>query len=281
MPAPQFTSRASWNIRAAHLTELVLASAGLLPMPERTPLNANVFGDVTRDDYIVSKVYFESLPGFFVTGNSVPADWQWAVPRDPFAARALGVRPFGKFGDRLRSRPRHQPRSPGLRGVHLRHDRLQRQLAARAPGVRRPARKAVGSEYGRTSVVEQHSRAGLSRVAAVRAARQDRRHRRFRRRHAGVSARRGRSASGGRSARQHDFAADAGRLSLRKPARSPPRYDQCRDRRNDCAAASAHGVGHGRLDDQHARARVSRRARAVCAAGRGRSRARRAIRSAP
>jgi hypothetical protein len=67
--APQFTSRASWNIRAAHLTELVLASAGLLPMPERTPLNANVFGDVTRDDYIVSKVYFESLPGFFVTGN--------------------------------------------------------------------------------------------------------------------------------------------------------------------------------------------------------------------
>jgi len=68
-PAPQFTSRASWNIRAAHLGELVLASAGLLPMPERTPLNANVFGDVTRDDYIVSKVYFESLPGFFVTGN--------------------------------------------------------------------------------------------------------------------------------------------------------------------------------------------------------------------
>ena len=38
-------------------------------MPERTPLNANVFGDVTRHDYIVSKVYFESLPGFFVTGN--------------------------------------------------------------------------------------------------------------------------------------------------------------------------------------------------------------------
>ena len=67
--APQFTSRATWNIRAAHLRELVLASAGLLPMPDRTPLNANVFGDLKRDDYIVSKVYFESLPGLFVTGN--------------------------------------------------------------------------------------------------------------------------------------------------------------------------------------------------------------------
>ena len=67
--APQFMTRAAWNIRAAHLRELVLASAGLLPMPDRTPLRAQVFGDVTRPDYIVSKVYFESLPGFFVTGN--------------------------------------------------------------------------------------------------------------------------------------------------------------------------------------------------------------------
>src|SRR5688572_23773697 len=57
--APQFMTRAGWNIRAAHLRELVLASAGLLPMPDRTPLGAQVFGDLTRPDYIVSKVYFE------------------------------------------------------------------------------------------------------------------------------------------------------------------------------------------------------------------------------
>jgi dienelactone hydrolase len=67
--APQFSSRTAWNVRAAHIRELVLASAGLLPMPERTPLAATVFGDLTRPDYIVSKVYFESLPGFFVAGN--------------------------------------------------------------------------------------------------------------------------------------------------------------------------------------------------------------------
>src|SRR5688500_16048035 len=65
---PQFASRAGWSIRAAHLKELVLASAGLVPMPDRTPLRAEVFGQVTRADYSVSKVYFESLPGFFVTG---------------------------------------------------------------------------------------------------------------------------------------------------------------------------------------------------------------------
>jgi hypothetical protein len=38
-------------------------------MPEKTALNAHVFGERQRDDYSVAKVYFESLPGFFVTGN--------------------------------------------------------------------------------------------------------------------------------------------------------------------------------------------------------------------
>jgi hypothetical protein len=66
---PTFTSLTDWNQRASQIRELILASAGLLPMPERTPLNSNVFGDIKHPDYIVSKVYFESLPGFFVTGN--------------------------------------------------------------------------------------------------------------------------------------------------------------------------------------------------------------------
>ena len=66
---PHFTSAEEWNQRAAHLKELILASAGLLPMPERAALNAQVFGDINHSDYIVSKVYFEALPGFFVTGN--------------------------------------------------------------------------------------------------------------------------------------------------------------------------------------------------------------------
>ncbi len=52
-----------------YVREHVLASAGLLPLPEKTPLRPSVFGEVKRADYRVSKVYFESLPGFFVTGN--------------------------------------------------------------------------------------------------------------------------------------------------------------------------------------------------------------------
>ena len=67
--APKFESAAAWNVRAAYLREHVLASAGLLPLPEKTPLNPTIFGEIRKADYSVSKVYFESLPGFFVTGN--------------------------------------------------------------------------------------------------------------------------------------------------------------------------------------------------------------------
>jgi hypothetical protein len=66
---PRYTGTQQWLKRAAYLREHVLASAGLLPLPERAPLGAQVFGEVKRSDYTVSKVYFHSLPGFLVTGN--------------------------------------------------------------------------------------------------------------------------------------------------------------------------------------------------------------------
>jgi hypothetical protein len=66
---PEYGSPAEWQRRAAHLREHILASAGLVPTPEKTPLNAHVFDERRHDAYSVFKVYFESLPGFFVTGN--------------------------------------------------------------------------------------------------------------------------------------------------------------------------------------------------------------------
>jgi hypothetical protein len=69
MAAPVFTSAEAWAARAEYLREHVLASAGLLPMPERAPLKPVIFDTVAHPDYTVSKVYFESLPGFYVTGN--------------------------------------------------------------------------------------------------------------------------------------------------------------------------------------------------------------------
>jgi hypothetical protein len=66
---PHFTSVEAWTPRAQFLRAHVLASAGLMPMPAKTPLHPVIFDEVKHSDYSVAKVYFESLPGFFVTGN--------------------------------------------------------------------------------------------------------------------------------------------------------------------------------------------------------------------
>ena len=63
------TSVQQWALRTERVRRKILVSAGLWPMPTKTPLNAVVHGLMDRGDYTIEKVFFESLPGFYVTGN--------------------------------------------------------------------------------------------------------------------------------------------------------------------------------------------------------------------
>jgi len=62
-------TKEEWEKRAKEVRRRIALSQGIWPEPEKTPLNAVVHGKVDRGDYTVEKVYFESVPGFFVTGN--------------------------------------------------------------------------------------------------------------------------------------------------------------------------------------------------------------------
>lgn len=62
-------TKAAWQSRAKALREHILVSLGLWPAPDKSALNPKIFDRITHKDYTVEKVYFESLPGFFVTGN--------------------------------------------------------------------------------------------------------------------------------------------------------------------------------------------------------------------
>jgi hypothetical protein len=66
---PLFTSRESWLERAAFLRRQILASAGLMPMPPRGPIHAEVFGKIDHGGYTVEKVLLETYPGFYLGGN--------------------------------------------------------------------------------------------------------------------------------------------------------------------------------------------------------------------
>ena len=67
--APKFSSASDWEMRRDKLRTQILASAGLDPLFERTPLNPRVFGKLEHPDYTVEKVLLEALPGYYLGGN--------------------------------------------------------------------------------------------------------------------------------------------------------------------------------------------------------------------
>jgi hypothetical protein len=66
---PRYDTEEEWLQRAAHIRRRILLAAGLLPEPQRTPLNPIVTGRVERGGYSVENVAFETFPGFYGTGN--------------------------------------------------------------------------------------------------------------------------------------------------------------------------------------------------------------------
>jgi hypothetical protein len=155
-PPPRYSSVPEWQARALNLRSHLLATAGLVPMPEKTPLNPVVFGELQRDGYTVSKVYFESLPGFYVTGNLYRPVGGGAFPA------ILSPHGHWTYG-RLENTPTNS--GPG-RAINLArqgfvvftYDMIGYLDSQQLPVARGPA------------VVEQHPRGGLPRVAAVREA---------------------------------------------------------------------------------------------------------------
>ncbi len=75
-----YHDQATWEARAARIRENILKGARLDPMPAKTPLNAIIRGKKVMDGYSVENVAFESMPGFWVTGNLYkPLDIQGKV----------------------------------------------------------------------------------------------------------------------------------------------------------------------------------------------------------
>ena len=75
-----------WDERKEYVRAQILVAQGLWPMPTRTPLNAVIHGKIDRGEYTIEKVYFESAPGFYVTGNLYrPKNIKGKVPGVMFA----------------------------------------------------------------------------------------------------------------------------------------------------------------------------------------------------
>ena len=67
--ARTYSTLEEWKARAGRIRKGILAGAGLLPQPNKCALNPIIHSRRVYNDYTVENVAFESLPGFFVTGN--------------------------------------------------------------------------------------------------------------------------------------------------------------------------------------------------------------------
>jgi len=89
--AATYSNCDEWKTRAARIRHQILAGAKLVPLPQRTPLNALISKRRTYDGYTVESVAFEARPGFFVYGNLYR-------PRDRGGLRPAVLYPHGHYG---------------------------------------------------------------------------------------------------------------------------------------------------------------------------------------
>jgi uncharacterized protein len=100
-----YSNLGQWKARAAVIREGILQGAGLSPLPRRTPLNPIGHSLREFERYTVENVAFESMPGFFVTGNLYR-------PKEPSGPGKLAgiLCPHGHFQDGGRFRADMQTR---------------------------------------------------------------------------------------------------------------------------------------------------------------------------
>lgn len=80
------SSLSEWDERREQVRRRILVAEGLWPMPTKTPLNPVIHGKVEGDGFTVERVYFESAPGFYVTGSLwKPKEIKGRVPGVMFA----------------------------------------------------------------------------------------------------------------------------------------------------------------------------------------------------
>lgn len=63
------SSSEEWAARSAKIRHALKVAVGLYPEPSKGPLNAVVRDKIDGGDYTVEKVYFETLPGYYLTGS--------------------------------------------------------------------------------------------------------------------------------------------------------------------------------------------------------------------
>ena len=104
--AQEYSNLNEWNARAEKIREGILRGAQLIPAPKKCALNPIIHSKRTYDGYTVENIAFESLPGYFVTGNL----YRSLNEKKPYAGILCPHGHFDQPNGGGRFRPDHQIR---------------------------------------------------------------------------------------------------------------------------------------------------------------------------
>ena len=176
-----FLTEKAWLRRAGDLRRQIEVSAGLWPPVEKSPLKARIFGKVSKGDYSIEKVFFESYPGFYVTGNL----YRPLGKKGPFPGILTphGHWAYGRLENQsLASMPGLSINLARQGHVVFAYDMLAYNDSRQVKDHRRPSGQElqpVGHRVAGDSALEQHSFGGFPAVSARRGPRPDWLHRGF------------------------------------------------------------------------------------------------------
>jgi dienelactone hydrolase len=95
---------ASWENRARQIRQGILEGAELNHLPARKPLQIIRNGRKAMTGYTVENIAFESLPGFFVTGNLYLPTKQSTSAAGILCTHGHGNNPDGRFHEQMQKR---------------------------------------------------------------------------------------------------------------------------------------------------------------------------------
>ena len=99
-----YATKAEWTKRSEEIKKQILVGMDLETMPAKPTSKPVIWGKTEMDGYTIEKVYFESIPGIYVTGNLYKPTKKLTSYAGILCPHGHGENPHGRFREQTQKR---------------------------------------------------------------------------------------------------------------------------------------------------------------------------------